>query len=512
MITSFFSIKNKKFQSFLSFIKVDANYLVLLLIVLSLLLVFGGFASFKVIVLLFAIAAFFLNLKIRDCSITSFLMAVFSSQFFTPNKYYAVEIIRGWDMLLPQYKDGYWQGYGVNISNVFWVLSLLMVLRDIWKNNNWQILTSFKKVSPVFLSLFIFFIIALGSSLKFSPFLDFSLVWLSQYMQILLASFITLYIFFAKRKKFPLLFVVIAAVIVFQFCISIWQFILQSGIGIPLESLHGGSFAMGLDENNAVHRVTGTLLFHNQLALVTLFLLSLYLPIVLIKQRKQDVLVMLMALIIIVLTQSRSIWIASFLVFLLIFKKYAKEILLMINKFSRKKFLLYLSLSLILLSYVIIPRVLLSFNAFYEGAGIPIRKRLLEEGIDVLVRNPSFGYGVGTNEYTLHSFFPNGVMTVFPTVVHMASVQLAIEVGLLGLFFFLFPFFYIFRQHYTNQGSRKASKASLRNLKKNQYFLSYVLGCIVFFIYYLFLPHVGIVEFQYLGIVLGLGLISISGK
>ena len=148
----------------------------------------------------------------------------------------------------------------------------------------------------------------------------------------------------------------------------------------------------------------------------------------------------------------------------------------------------------------------MSFNLFYEGAGVPIRVKMLQEAGQAFVLSPWIGYGVGTNEYVLFSLFPDGVMSVFPSAVHMGFVQILLEVGVLGLLLFLTPFIFILR-------SLLLTKiALLVNSSRIDLRFSFVAGVLVILLYYLFQPHVGIVEFPYLGVILGLGIIAATKK
>jgi O-antigen ligase len=116
--------------------------------------------------------------------------------------------------------------------------------------------------------------------------------------------------------------------------------------------------------------------------------------------------------------------------------------------------------------------------------------------VQAIAANPLVGYGVGTNEYVLHRLFPNGVMTVFPAVVHLGYLQLWLEVGLLGLAVFLTPMIFLLRYCLMPRGHAELP----------QYFrIGLINGVVVALVFWLLLPHIGIIEFPFLGIPLGLG-------
>ncbi len=337
-----------------------------------------------------------------------------------------------------------------------------------------------------------------------SPFIELSVVWLLQYCQLFVAA-LGLVIFYQQKFSDRYFKQIIRASIVIQFVISVWQFFKKSMVGFPFEQWNQGAFYTGLDENNAYFRVQGTMGFHNQLALIVAFMVMSYLPYLLKSNQKDDYLLIILGLITVVLTQSRSVWLMLLLglvVFVLFFPVQCKKIWKNYVGY-RQRIILYVIV--FFLSFVIIPRVLLSLNTFYDGAGVPIRVKMIKEGWEAFIQNPFFGYGVGTNEYTLHSFKPLGLMAVFPAAVHLAYLQLVLEVGWFGLLFLLFPFVYILRKMFL------ISRKNLTHYQKI-FLYRFVSGLFLFGGYYLFLPHVGVIEAPFLGLVLGAGIIYVEER
>jgi len=451
--------------------------------------------------LLFAIVFLLLTLKIKNIFVASYLISVFTFPFFNPNKYYTILAIRGLKLLV-EFKGDYLLGYGVSIANIFILLSLIALFRELLLKKQRVSFFLQKPSLLIILSASAFFVVALGSSLKHSPFPEASFVWLVQYMQLFIVAFMTLYLFVNHKRNFTLIFPTILASIFLQSVLSFWQYLKQSSVGLPIEFTRIASFfATGLDEINTLLRVSGTFHFPNQLALIMLSMIILLAPCALRRKNKLYLFGCLLGLSVIVLTQSRSIWITATIVSIAFLRVYRKDINQLVKILGGRRLLLFGAVTFVVLSYIVIPRILLSFNAFYEGAGIPIRVRMIEEAIEALQLSPWIGYGVGTNEHVLFSLFPNGVMAVFPTSVHMAYIQLALEVGLLGLSLFLFPFY-----HTASLSFRKTVTKRMVGGQKD-YLFSFIAGSFAFFLYYLVQPHVGIVEFPYLGILLGFGLI-----
>lgn len=415
-----------------------------------------------------------------------------------------IEVIKGNAFDSADFLQGHQIGYGLNIPNAFLIMTGFFWIREIIRKKIIIRLSHYKVFLPIFFSALGFITISQYAIVKYSAFKDLSLVWLFQYMQLFTVAFIMLYLFVTQKKYFYLIYPVFFVSLALQFYISIKQFIGQSFVGLPIESGSGSFFQAGLDENNAVFRVAGSFMFHNQLALIILVLTAIIFPVVIEKYSPPKTFILLISLITIALTQSRSVWLALIPICIMAYFYFKKEIARIIVLFSIKRIIIYSIIFLLSLSFVIFPRIILSLNALYQGAGIPLRVQLINEGIEAFLGNPFVGYGPGTNEYVLYTLSPKGVMTEFPAPVHMAFLQLAMETGLLGVSLFVFPFLYLSRI-IINLFIQKSIK--INQLK--EYIFPFISGSIAFLVYYLFLAHVGIIEFAYLGIILGFGMISV---
>lgn len=467
------------------------------------LLLTGFISNFRILTVLFFAVYIFLGLAFRSFLSAGFISTIAALPLFAPNKYYVVEILKPYDIVEQAFNSGYVLGYGLNLANIFIILSLIFLLKetlvDLTKPNG---LFFWRRpgVVVVLISGSVFFTVGLGATLRYSPFLGASLTWLFQYMQYFSLAILVGYVGAKHPSAFRLLPKLILLSLFFEGTLTGMQFFNQSFLGLPIETGVGTYFPTGLDENNALFRPGGTFAFHNQLAVITLLSLSMIFPIAL-SGKPFFVIGLIVGLVTIVLTQSRSVWIGATAVSLLAFRSFTAEVTRLLKKKMKRKTLLIFAMLMASLSYVIIPRILLSFNAGYEGAGIPVRFRLFKEGIEAFIQNPWIGFGVGTNEYVLHSFFPNGVMSVFPTAIHFGTLQLALEVGVVGLIAFFFPIFFLIRALFAEKPS---------SFTKNNRAVRFTIlaGFLSFAIYYIFLPHVGIIEFAYLGIILGLGMVS----
>lgn len=459
--------------------------------------------NIRTVTALLTITAFILYIKLKNLLFSFFLVTFYSFQLFLPNKYYIVEVLKSYQLpYLPNF-EGLNLGYGVNIPNIFVVLTSVLIIRNIIIKKKFIAYEYLKILLPVFIAAILFFSFALTISLNLSPYKELSFVWLLQYMQVSIVGFIFVYIYYFYPKKFPLVFPTLLTEIFFQFFLSLRQFGRQSMLGLAIEkTLTNSLYDTPPDENNAISRVSGTFFWPNQLALIMLLLTLIILPICLRKLKKIYLLGIFASLITILLTQSRSAWLACFSVALIIFKYFNNEISNLFRSIGLQRMIIYTLLIIIFLSYVILPRIFLTLNTFDEGAGMSFRIKIINEGLEALSLNPWMGYGIGTNEYTLYKLFPTGTMSEYPITVHLAFLQFALETGIVGLLLFLFPFFYIIRS-LINNSSKQSTKEG------ENYKFIFISGSLVFFIDYLFLAHTGIIEFAYLGIILGFGLISL---
>lgn len=461
----------------------------------------GAYDSLKTLFLFSILLVVFINLKIKNVLLSVYVVWILSFQFVIPNKYYFVQVIEPYKLLEIAYSDGYYSGYGISLSNIYSLLTIALILRVIYLTKEKKKYFELKKNIILFATA-IFVISGIYSSSRFSPFAALSYTWVLQYCQPFV--FALAYLTLQKIKKNvtnALTLTVICVTIIYQSIIIILQFIKQSSIGISTEITTGTSFFTGLDENNAMYRPSGTFMFHNQVSLVLAICLALISPHMIQNKSKLFIVCFYCGLTSIVLTQSRSVWLGIALAFYIFIRSNYRELLKKMGQFGIRRIVAYSLLTVLVMGPVIIPRLILSLNMVYDGAGFPIRMRLLTEGVEVLRNNFLVGYGPGTNEYMLNSFFPDGVTTVFPAPVHIGIIQLLIEVGIIGTSAFLFPFITTFivllKQRYIIDSEKKSA---------------FILAVTICFVYYLFLPHVGIVEFAYIGVPLGYGLQAIRAQ
>ncbi len=427
---------------------------------------------------------------------------MYSLPFITPRKDYIIEILRSYDMV-GQLRE-FTASYGINLTMIFIVISFLFLLKDIF-SGKYKFNINRYLLLIIYIASFVFGVTGIYTSIAYSPYSQASLIWLFQYFFIFIIPFLFLHFLSKSKNNLSIVYITITMSLLLQIIIGLAQFNKQSALGLTIEGKQGGAFYTGLDENNAFYRISGTLMYHNQLALISLTYLSISIIYYFRKKNLNILVINILGLILIVLTQSRMIWIASLIIFWRLSNQYRREINIIFKNFglSILNKILIMIVFVLLFFIIIMPRISLSLNSFYEGAGIPIRLKMINEGMEAFIQNPWLGYGSGTNVPVLYSFFPDGAMTEFTANVHNGYLQLILEVGIIGFLCIIIPFIVV------GYLSIKRNLISYISIDAKNILLN---GLTIFTIYYAFQPHAGIIEFSYLGLILGFGLITLSNN
>jgi O-antigen ligase len=433
-------------------------------------------------------------------------MAIFSFQFVNPSKFYLVEVLKGYEIRDVYFMGGRLLRYGIHLSNIFLVLTFIFgVLEGVKRKSREFSFFSKDKVLGFVLPAISFLLFGLGVSILRSPFAFLSSVWTIQYAQLFLVAAASIYFYLYHSPKFNLLFSVVCLSIFLQFFLSAVQFVKQAPVGIPIEATETIHLPQALDMPS-FYRAVGTFGVSIELVLVTMINFAIILPWALENKKPIYLGALVASLIVLILAQGRTGYIGLLIILLVALKAYARRIKEILFGPLRKMFVLLL-IGLSLLSFVFVPRILLSLNSGYEGGGLPLRQKMIEEGIEALFLSPLLGYGAGMNEFTLHSLFPDGVMNVFPLPVLEGHLQFLLEFGILGAFIAAVPF-YLTTRKIVNAWSKDK-----RYYKRHKSFvISFLLGIFLVNLHYFFQSHDGVIEFQYLGLLLGIGMIAAYSK
>lgn len=478
----------------------NGRYVATLFLLSSVILLINIIPNFKIFFLYFFILWFLLWTKLKNFFTSSLLIVLFTLPFYNPGKYYEFEILRSTDLALwPTFNSGYSLVYSLNTSTIFVAITALFSAASLIYSRKKLEIFNHLYVFVMITSSIAFVLVSIASSLSYSPYPYASILWLLQYCNLFLVASFLVIAHVLHNKHFSLLMLTIALSTTLQSVLAIWQFTRQSTIGLLIEtSLRSSSYTLTPDQDSSVFRVPGTFLYHNELA----FALFIY-HIVLLSYglREKKYLFLLFSVppgIAIVLTQSRSAW-SALLVSVFILLHHHRDTIKRAIASHRPiaiRSAIYLSLLTCGFAYIIIPRLLLTLNSTTEGAGISIRIKMIKEAFEAFQLNPFIGYGVGTNVYVLHTLIPDGYTSFFPVSIHMAFIQMLLEVGIVGLIFFVIPFLILLREIVNKKRSI------------NEQFFAFIPGCVGIIIYYMIQPHVGVIEFSLIGIVLSFGFID----
>ena len=419
-----------------------------------------------------------------------YVVTVFTSQFII-GKWYTVEAIPGYLMENIDYHLGYYSGWGITPFHIITAFLLIAVVRleisELFKIT----LKKFLKYKLLTTSLLGYMMVALLSSIN-SPYFYISFILAAQHTSLLVMLILTLHLMKNHSLKKRGIAVILSGMIVFQSVIVMIQFINQSTIGLGVEARHANGFSQAIDDAQ-FFRPLGTFAHANQLGIMLLMFVLLFVAFSW-KERKYypDYLYYLpfiFAGIAILLSYSRTAWLASFASLIIIVKEYRQNIVKFIKDMNWRKNRLHI-FTIGLISFLIIsPRIALTINSFYEGAGIESRRELIREALYAAQFNIWFGTGVGTNEATLFKYFPKGIMSKFPTAVHNAYAQVLVDSGIIATAFFILIFLSGFL-------------IKINKTKKLEGLLLKT-GLLALMIYYLFQPHIALLEFPVLGMMLG---------
>lgn len=496
-------IKKRVFSS-------DKVFLVIIFSVVTVLLTLGLGSNLKYALPLLFLTGLITSLKLKSFFVGFFLVSLFSFQLINPYKYYEVEAINGSEIANLDFKGGRVLRYGIDSANVILVATVFFFASEILARRK----RNFKKAigSPLnkFYFLALSFVIwGIGVGINYSPFPIPSVVWVLDYSQLFIVAFLIYYFYSSHRNEFDLIFLIISLSLLLQFLLSVLQVAYGSSVGIPIEATNPLQYSSGIEENTALFRASGTFLIPIELAIITLLNSAIIFPVG-IKKRNVFYLISLLAgFATVILTQSRINWLGYVILISTVIIFYFKKMNVLADRFWRR-LALYTGCVFALLSFVTFPRFFLAINTLYEGGGIELRKEIVTEGFDAFIKNPLVGYGAGTNEHVLKSFFPDGVMTTFPLPVLEGHLQLLLELGIIGVLFLVLPFYIVLRRLFLVYLNKTGQKNF--GIEKINHTFTFLTGVVLINIHYLFQSHNAEFDFTYLGLILGFGMIAAYSK
>ena len=325
---------------------------------------------------------------------------------------------------------------GVTVSIVdVCVLILLLIWMLNSLTNTYNMKIPFSKISPPTTSIILFFLVCVVST-----FISFDL--LGTLHLIALAKSCILYIYIAKnlesKKEILLIIGALASATIFEAVLVGIQEI--SGVGLGLQVLGEGFVA------ETGQRGMGTFYSPNSMALLFLdFHLPLFLVMYLSKihigkiYRAYLLFAFSSGTLALILTRSRGGWIALCFAIVTIFllMRGRRNVNLQRSRIRLSILLLGVFLLVVRFSHIIVPRVLHPTEDEVKSA--EIRIPLMKVAYNMIKAQPVLGVGIGHYLQNMSSYdnTRENVTAFFGSRVHNLYLLLAAELGLLGLFAFL---------------------------------------------------------------------------
>lgn len=270
-----------------------------------------------------------------------------------------------------------------------------------------------------------------------------------------------------ERKDFENLSIILIFLLLFQSILAFVQFLLKRPIGQLIESVTINSpYGLVTSENTNLYRSTGTFTHPNFLAsfILLTFPFIFFIPI----KNKLFKYIRILPIIILVFTYSRAAWIILLALF----------ISMVANKHYFDKFFKFLStrikLVLVIIPFLILPFIpyvttrLNSFSLAFEDFGsMGVRFKTYSEALNIISQYPLTGVGLyrSITEYANNPFTDLFQVTQVGRFygIHNTFLEIAAEVGLPGLLFFVLFLTLVF-YHYWKSDRKYPKNAAFYGL------------------------------------------------
>jgi hypothetical protein len=331
--------------------------------------------------------------------------------------------------------SGYIYFFGISLKLIF---SLFLFLLLIKQKNIPGVL--FKKDWP----LLLFFGIALLNTLfNFSTLSILGLLrlWLS-----ILIYFAAKIFFHSIPKLFP---IIISAIFIFSAIIGLNQLIFQKPLGKFIELTPSFSTDQGYSttDGQSLYRVSGFISHPVYFGSFMSILLPIFMTYTLSVNLPLTLPISFVGIIVMLGTQSRSVWLTLFLSSILLFpylkKRYVKNL-------SQKGIKILLLIFTFISAFIIINRISSLTNIFSKNGNASIRLDLIKQSLIIISQHP---FGVGLNQFTtrlielpLPKSLDGFIVPVHNTILLITS-ELGIIAGSLFIYFVIKSIF--FKKIYT---------------------------------------------------------------
>ncbi|OGH11900.1 MAG: hypothetical protein A2857_02245 [Candidatus Levybacteria bacterium RIFCSPHIGHO2_01_FULL_36_15] len=301
----------------------------------------------------------------------------------------------------------------------------------------------YKRINIQFILLTTYIVFSLISALFSLNYLLSVFYWLSTFL--LLPFYFFLQKSLLEDKKFKdELFTFFSILIIYESIWAIFQYLLRGPVLSSLEVFNNFLFT-GPDFDQSWFRPYSSLAHTDDLAnfllpLTILFFLSGYLKNF--AKMKLVIFAFMLGFFGIILTLSRSAWIALFFICLIYSLIFEKKYKIIFNKYY-KKILIYSCTALLpLLILFVIPRVQKTFSTLYEEGSGQARILITSEAMNLIVKYPFFGVGQRMSVLGMFLEDPKGLMYYWPVAPHNIYLHFMAETGVISFLLF-FTFLYL---------------------------------------------------------------------
>lgn len=437
----------------------------------------------------------------KNLFLSLFSVFMMSLPFTSPSKQYPFVYAEPTEYITVQFPNGLFDQIYFTISDVWGILLLLYianaVIRTLRQKQTARINTFLHFIRrPLVLIILIswsmYFGLSVLGSMLYSFSSDYSINYLFHEFNMITVYIGILYLFIAETNVSKYFSLLLSVVIVFFGFIGLIQ---------TVSLFTGYTYIQNQPiydvEQNLLFSRVGGILGPNMHAYVLTVLLILLLPSIAKAKRKTFPLVLvLLSVINIIFSQSRTVWFGIGLSMILYYLYDKRGVIRTAVYLLLKVKLYYIILFVMALLVIVVPRIGSISIFFTEEGGGGLRQQMLSEGWQALQQSLWLGFGAGNNVRIMLNNFPNGYISIFPYPVHFTYLQLAIESGIPATILFFIPYYLVLRGLILRL---------IQNKLKNGVLFSCFCCIIITFIYFALQPTFGRTELCFSGIILGWG-------
>lgn len=398
----------------------------------------------KIIALSFILFTFLVNYKIKNVRL-SILLSYIASLIIATGKTYTIQLIPPGIFPIDRWPSGYIYFLTISPKHILAALMFLIAVRDFVSGKFSRI-----KITSLDWLVFLYFFWGIISDLFASNRPEVSILSaVTTFDRFMLYGYLRLYLQ-RWKKIISLILSLFIAMILFESVISMQQFIASSPIGKNIEAQVGIEyFGEAVDELAFRFRPVGTFEHANELGQILSFLLLVVIAQEYLRPSIGHLGIVFMGIITLIMTLSRSAWIAFILGLLILLYIIEKRLRISQLKVPGLLILTSSGIFIILLSFFILPRMERSLYSFGQTSGGGyVRNLQIENALTLIFLHPFFGVGSLMSVPEGLIVDPSGILTSFPSPVHNWYFFTAIEHGLPALFLFLFFVILLLRRIY----------------------------------------------------------------